>query len=350
MLLVRATCITLFLAVPAYADGPLAVAAVVAQTRAENRIEVMVGEIVARETLSMSFPTGGRIATVDFEVGDKVASGAVLARIQSVQQEQALRGAQAGVATAQADYRQAAEDLDRQENLLERGATTRISRDTAEDALRIAQGRLSQAEADLNRANQAVEDTVLLAASDATVTARAIEVGQVVGAAQTVLELALGDRLDALFDVPEVMLTGDIPSSLVSMSLLDDDTVGFSGTVRRVSPLVDARTGTVKLTVGIDDPPDTVTYGAAVRGTAQRPEQPGVTLPYTAMTATADGPAVWIIDPETRQVALQGVTIARYETGRVTVSDGIDDGTLIVTQGAQLLYPGRVVTIVEATP
>ena len=145
MLLMRATCITLFLAVPAYADGPLAVAAVVAQTRAENRIEVMVGEIVARETLSMSFPTGGRIATVDFEVGDKVASGAVLARIQSVQQEQALRGAQAGVPTAQADYRQAAEDLDRQENLLERGATTRISRDTAEDALRIAQGRLSQA-------------------------------------------------------------------------------------------------------------------------------------------------------------------------------------------------------------
>lgn len=350
MLLMRATCITLFLAVPAYADGPLAVAAVVAQTRAENRIEVMVGEIVARETLSMSFPTGGRIATVDFEVGDKVASGAVLARIQSVQQEQALRGAQAGVATAQADYRQAAEDLDRQENLLERGATTRISRDTAEDALRIAQGRLAQAEADLNRANQAVEDTVLLATSDATITARMIEVGQVVGAAQTVLELALGDRLDALFDVPEVMLTGDIPSSLVSMSLLDDDTVEFSGTVRRVSPLVDARTGTVKLTVGIDDPPDTVTYGAAVRGTAQRPELPGVTLPYTAMTATADGPAVWIIDPETRQVALQGVIIARYETGRVTVSAGIDDGTLIVTQGAQLLYPGRVVTIVEATP
>ncbi len=349
MFLFRPICLALLVALPAYADGPLAVAAVVAQTRVENRIEVMVGEIVARETLGMSFPTGGRIESIAYDVGDKVASGAVLARIQSVQQEQALRGAQAGVATAQADYRQAAEDFDRQENLLERGATTRISRDTAEDALRIAQGLLSQAEADLNRASQAMEDTVLLATSDATVISRAIEVGQVVGAAQTVLELALGDDRDALFDVPEVMLTGDVPSSLVTMSLLDNPSIGFSGTVRRISPLVDAQTGTVKLTVGIDDPPDTVTYGAAVRGTASRPELPGVTLPYTAMTATADGPAVWIIDPDTRQVALQGVTIARYETGRVTVSDGIDDGTLVVTQGAQLLYPGRVVTIVEAT-
>src|SRR5690606_20162344 len=129
------------------------------------------------------------------------------ARMDSVQQEQALRAAEAGLQTAAADHRQAAENLDRQETLLERGATTRIARDGAEDSLRIAEGALAEAQATLDRARKALDDTVLTAREDATVTRRLAEPGQIVGAAQPVLELALDAGIDAVFDVPEVLLT-----------------------------------------------------------------------------------------------------------------------------------------------
>ena len=43
------------------------------------------------------------------------------------------------------------------------------------------------------------------------------------------------------------------------------------------------------------------------------------------------------------QVSLHPVTIDRYETGRILIRNGVEDGDWIVGKGAQLLYPGRLV-------
>jgi RND family efflux transporter MFP subunit len=333
---------------PALADQPLTVRIVTAKATADSTTYSLTGEVTARDTLTAAFPTGGRVAAVLVDEGDRVVEGAELARIESVQQEQALRAAEAGLATAEADHRQAIEDLDRQDTLLERGATTRIARDGAEDALRIAEGVLAQAGADLDRARKALADTVLLAPLQGTVTSRLIEAGQVVGAAQPAMELALGDGIDAVFHVPEVLLTNDLPSPDVTLSPLDAPELKFGGVVREVSPLVDAQTGTVAVTVAIIDPPGDLDYGEAVRGTVVREDVPHVVLPYSAMTATGTSPAVWLVDPETMAVSLHPVTIERFETGRIVLSGGLEDGVLVVTDGAQLLFPGRIVRKAEA--
>jgi RND family efflux transporter MFP subunit len=332
---------------PALADQPLAVGIVTATATADTRIYALTGEVAARDTLSAAFPTGGRVAEVLVDTGDKVSKGTALARIESVQQEQSLRAAEAGLATAQADHLQAVEDLNRQNALLARGATTRIARDTAEDALRIAEGVLAQADADLDRAKKALSDTVLVAPLNATVMDRMIEVGEVVGAAQPVLALALGDGMDAIFDVSEVLLTGNLPPPVVTLMLLAAPGQTFTGTVREISPLVDARTGTVAVTVSISNPPANLAYGEAVRGTVVLEDVAHVVLPHTAMSATAASPAVWVVDPVTMAVSLRPVTIERFETGLIVLSGGLEDGALIVTDGAQLLFPGRIVRKAE---
>lgn len=332
----------------ARAAEPLVVHIVTATTTTDRQQFELSGEIAARDALSASFPTGGRLASVSVEQGDKVSAGAELARMESVQQEQALRAAEAGLSTAQADFRQAQEDFQRQEALLERGATTRISRDTAEDALNIAEGSLAQAQAELDRARTALEDTVLLAPADATITNRLAEPGEVVGAAQPVLELALGDGLDALFDVPEVLLTKEVEDPTVTLWPIDTPDRRFTGQVREISPLVDASIGTVAVTVTVLDPPPGLTYGDAVRGAVSHEEPPHIALPYAALSATAEGPAVWVVDPATMAVTLTPVTVDRYETGRIILANGLAEGTLVVAEGAQLLYPGRVVQAMEA--
>jgi len=332
---------------PAYGDAPLVVEVVTAQTAADTQQLALTGEIVARNALGASFASGGRVAEVFVDEGDIVAAGAPLARIESVQQEQALRSAEAGLATAQADQRQAVEDLRRQTSLLERGATTLILRDNAQDALNIAQGALMQAQAMLERAQKALDDTVLLAPQEATVTERAVEPGQVVSAAQAVFQLALGDGIDAVFDMPEVLLAGEGPATAVELSLIDRPGVTFHGETREVSPLVDPTTGTVAVTVAVTDPPGVVSYGDAVRGMVTRQRAPHIGLPHSAMSVTVDGPAVWVVDPQTMAVSLQQVTVDRYETGRIVLAGGLDDGTLVVARGSHLLYPGRVVQVAE---
>lgn len=337
------------LAAPAAAEPPLAVEIVTARAEGGTTTRSLTGEIGARDPLSAAFPAGGRLIEVTVEAGEKVARGAVLARMDAVQQEQGLRAARARLQTATADYRQAAEDLDRQDALLERGATTRIARDGAEDALRIAEGALAEAQATLDRAEKALADTVLTAPEDATVTRRLAEPGQIVGAAQPVVELALGAGFDAVFEVPEVMLTIAAEQPAVSLALIDRPEVAFTGQVAEVSPVVDATNGTVTVKVGAIDPPEGVAFGEAVRGTVVLPEPARVTLPYTAISATAGGPAVWQVDPATMEVSVLPIEIERYDTGRIIVASGIPEGTLVVARGAQLLYPGRVVRQAEGT-
>ncbi len=334
---------------PAVAEEPLVVELVTANSAPDILSHSLTGEVVARDKLSASFPTGGRVAEVLFQEGDLVAEGTPLARMDSVQQEQALRAAEAGLSTAEADYRQAIEDFDRQETLLERGATTRTSRDSAEDALRIAEGVLSQARADLDRAKKALEDTVLLAPTDATVIDRMVEPGQVVGAAQPVMELALGEEIDAIFNVPEVLLTRDMKLEAIDLVLIEGPSEHFTGYLREISPLVDLKTGTVKVTISVLDPPENMAYGDAVRGTGWMQGGHFISLPYTALTATAKGPAVWIVDPETMAVSIRQITVDRFTTEQIIVAGGLEEGALVVSKGAQLLFPGRIVRQMEVS-
>ena len=346
----RIVAVTLALTpVSAGAEPPLVVEIVTARAVSETQSYSLTGEIRARDTLSAAFPTGGRISEITVEAGAEVTKGTVLAQIESVQQEQALRAAEAGLRTADADYRQAHEDLDRQDALLERGATTRIARDSAEDALGIAEGVLGQARAELRRTQKAVDDTVLRAPKDATVTDRLADPGQIVGAAQPVLELALGTGIDAVFEVPEVMMTLDYDPTQIDLSLIDRPDARFTGYVEEISPVVDPITGAVSVRVAVTDPPRGLTFGEVVRGSAERATAAQIILPYSAISATATGPAVWKVDPDKMTVTPIPVVIDRYETGRILIASGIEDGTMIVGKGTQLLYPGRVVRAVEAT-
>lgn len=334
--------------VPAFGETPLAVEIVVAKKSTEQQTFSLTGEIRAKETLMAAFPIGGRVTEVLVELGAKVEEGEPMARLDSIQQELAVRTAEAGLTTAKADHRQAVEDLERAEALMSSGATTRAARDATDDALRAAEGVLEQAEADLDRATKALKDTVLRAPSASTVTSRNVEPGQIIAAAQTAMELALDRGYEAVFEVPEVLLIDAISNVNVSLSLLSSPEEEFEGRATEVSPLIEESTGTVLVKVEVLNPPPGIGFGDPVRGTAAKVTTPQVSLPYSAVSATANGPAVWRVDPDTMKVMLQSVTIDRYETSRLLLKSGVEEGEWIVTKGAQLLYPGRTVRRPEA--
>lgn len=341
--LVLAVFVMLALHAPATAQTLLRVTAITAERIAAENTFSLTGEIVARDTLTASFTLGGRITDVFVTTGSKVQKGDILAKIDQVQQEQTLRAAEAGVLSAKASHQQVREASERQDALLERGATTRSARDSAADLLRAAEAQEAQAVADLDRAKKALADTVLLAPTAATVTDRLAEPGQVIGAAQSVVELALGDEFDAVFEVPEASLTATPKSPEVTLSVLAAPLKTGRGVIREVSPLVDLAKGTVKVTVSVENLPSGLSYGDPVRGTVTTQDADRVTLPWSSMTAQASGPAVWIIDPQTHQATLRAVSVLRYINGQVVLTSGVEAGEIVVTKGVQLLYPGQTV-------
>ncbi|ARJ70705.1 efflux transporter periplasmic adaptor subunit [Paracoccus contaminans] len=302
----------------------------------------LTGTVEARDSIQLSFPSGGRIVEIMVEAGDRVSAGEPLARTDGVQQQQALARTVAGVAAAQAAVLQARQAADRAAALLGRGVGTRAARDAAQQALSSAQGQLEGARTAADQARRAAEDTILKAPQDAVVTARMAEPGQVVGAAQPILSLAALTGSEAVFHIPDSPLLGRAPGAMVELRPIDHPDRHLAGRVSEISPLVDSATGAVTVRVAIEGALDPSLLGAAVVGTVHLPVGSGIELPWTALTATGDGPAVWKIGPD-NTVSIAQVTLERYGTEQLVVSAGLSPGDVVVGEGSQLMYPGRPV-------
>ncbi len=350
VLLAMAAGAVLLAAMPLAAEPPANVPVIEIREAADSITRALSGEIKAREEIGLSFPRGGRILRIDVREGDRVEKGQELARLESVQQEQALHEAESEVEAARADLRRAEEEFQRQEALLARGATTRIRRDEAERRYHIAQANMERASANLTRARKFYEDTFLRAAASGVITRRLDDPGEVVAGAGPVLMLASGEALDAVFDAPEALPVFLGSDFVVRLALIDRPAVRFTGHLREISPLVDPGKGTVEVKVGVDGRPEGVHYGDAVRGTVTLPMPAHVAIPATALVAAGEGAAVWKVmaledAPELGEAVLQPVKIARHEDGRIILETGLADGDLIVAAGAQLMYPGRLVRL-----
>ena len=104
---------------------------------------------------------------------------------------------------AESQLRVARATFERQKTLIASGFTTRTVYDQAQEGLRTAEGALEAAKAQLGTAKDALGYTELRAEAAGVITARNLEVGQVVQAAQPVFTLAQDGERDAVFDVYE---------------------------------------------------------------------------------------------------------------------------------------------------
>ena len=306
----------------------------------------LTGVIAARTLNNLSFQVGGRVTERSVDVGQRVEKGEVLARLDPQEQQSDVRAAQASLDSAEAQLRQAAAAFDRQKTLLAQGFTTRRDYDDAEQSLRVAQGGVAMAQSQLGNAKDRLTYTDLKASQAGVVTARMIEVGQVVQAAQTVFTVAEDGDRDAVFNVDEVMVARSSPvTPKVTVALLSDPKVQAPGEVREVSPAVDPATGSIRVKVGVPNTPAAMPLGAAITGTATSKPQKAIVLPWQSLMSKAGTPAVWTVDKATKAVTLVPIGVLAFASGIVVVSEGLEPGQLVVAQGGQLLSPGQVVEL-----
>jgi membrane fusion protein, multidrug efflux system len=329
------------------AERPVLVRTELVQPRQGQAAMTLTGEIQARFTADLSFRVSGRVFARLVDVGAHVNAGDLLARLDPAEQQADFDAATAGVDAAEAQLRVAQATFDRQNSLLSSGFTTRVAYDHAQEQLRTAQSTLESAKAELGRTREALGDTELHARAAGVITARSLELGQVVQAAQSVFSLAQDGERDAIFDVPESMFFADVEHSHVSLALVSDAHVSASGYLREISPAVDPKSSAVRVKVAIQNPPPAMMLGSAVAGTAGTKSTAEITLPWTALTAAGSKPAVWIVDPKTNTASLKPVTVGAYEAGAVLIKHGIEPGDRVVIDGGKLLSSGQPVTYGE---
>ena len=321
---------------------------VTVERRAEGETVSLTGQIRAKDQVSLAFRLDGRMIERPVNVGDVLTAGQVVARLDPQNQQNALRSAQANLASAEAALTQARLTFGRQQELSKDGWTPRAKFDEAQQALVAAQAQVDSAQAQVRIAQDQLSYTVLFADAPGAVTAVGAEPGEVVHAGQMIVQLARQGGRDAVFDVPEQLIRTGPRDPLVEIALTNDPQVRATGRVREVSPQADAATRTFQVKVGIIDPPEAMRLGSTVTGRIKLSAPPGVEVPASALTEANGRPAVWVVDPQSQTVSLRNVDVLRYDPATVVVSQGLETGEIVVTAGVQTLHPGQKVRLLGA--
>jgi membrane fusion protein, multidrug efflux system len=307
----------------------------------------LTGQIQAKDQVNLAFRIGGRLLERNVTVGDPVTPGQIVARIEPQDYQNALRSAEADLASAQAVLANAQGSESRQSELLGRGFAARSQYDQAQQQLKTAQSQVESAQAKLQNAKDNLTYTELKSDVAGSVTAKGAEPGEVVAAGKMVLQVARQGGRDTVFNVPAQLIRQSPRNPDVTIALSDDPAIVATGHVREVAPQADAATGTYVVKVALDNPPDAMRLGATIVGQVKLQSEAVIQLPGTALTQSEGKPAVWVVDLEKKTVSLLPITVGHYDTSSIIVLDGLKDGDLVVTAGVQALRPGQQVRLLQ---
>src|SRR5262249_10889447 len=176
------------------------VRAVTVEHRTVSEPLIFVGQIKAQEEVSLGFRIDGKLIERSAAVGEKISVGGLVARLDPQNERDALRAAQADLASAQAALAQAEKLEARQAELLKRAITSRAAYDQAQQQLETAQAQVDGAQARLQTTQSRVKYTELTADVSGIITAKGAEPGEFVRAGQMIVRVARQDRVDAVFD------------------------------------------------------------------------------------------------------------------------------------------------------
>ncbi|MBB3266260.1 RND family efflux transporter MFP subunit [Azospirillum sp. OGB3] len=304
------------------------------------------GTIEARADADLGFRIAGKLIERKVDVGSLVKAADVLARLDDQDQRNALRTAEANLASAKADQVQARNEEGRKRELLANGNAPQAQYDAALLAMRTADAKVVATQAALQSARDRVGYTELKADRDGVVTTIGAEPGQVVEAGQMVVRVAQPEEREAVFNVAETGIRAAPKDPVIEVSLAGAPDIAAVGRVREISPQADPVTRTHTVRIALDNPPDALRLGATVVGRLKQPPAPVVELPATALFEEAGRSFVWLVDPKAQTVRRQPVVIrprdgARETDGPVIVTEGLTRGDVVVTAGVHSLSEGQ---------
>jgi membrane fusion protein (multidrug efflux system) len=300
------------------------------QIRAASTIEAELQVTVHAESV-------GRITSLVLEEGDTIEAGQVLARIR--REAQSL-----GVERAETNLADAERELARVEALFRQGIASQSELDQART-------RVDTASLDKRDRRRDLSNTVIVAPFSGVLTRRFVDEGAFVANGAQVFEITDFSTLVARVYVPERELdriaVGQ-PAQIVGKAAKNRQ---GTGSVRRIAPVVDATTGTVKITIAL---PTELAGGsngflpgmyAEVTLTTERHENVPL-VPKPALIHEDEQTFVFIADGDRARRVLIQTGLA--DDDFVEVIGGLDVGARIIVAGQTGLKDGGLLLEVDA--
>ncbi|MEO7934723.1 MAG: efflux RND transporter periplasmic adaptor subunit [Dokdonella sp.] len=274
----------------------------------------------------------GTVMQLLVEEGDQVKQGQLLARIDAAHSRLQLR-------EAEADLQRRRNDVERGEKLVARKLIAANTQDQTEADFAVRR-------AEVNLARVVVDKSEIRAPFDGVITRRWIKQGQLLAVNAAVFDMANFVELRAELRVPERDAMAIAAGQIVNFTV---DALGsrhFDAKVDRVAPIVDRDSGTVKVTVKVDNRDRSLRPGLFTRmDIAFLHLANAVLMPKAAVLGNRDAEMAYVIEDGKahRQPIRTG-----YDSGsNVQVLDGLDAGAEVVVTGQAALNEGGLVEVLK---
>jgi RND family efflux transporter MFP subunit len=311
------------------------------------------GVIEAWDEVNITPDIGGKITKIHVEEGDRVQKGQLLAELDTRAVNLQLEQAKAGLAVAEANYKDAKRNKDRMERLIEENAVSEQQYDQVKLAYEAAEAQLQQAKATLNLANHNLEVSLMKAPFSGVIASKNAEEGDVINPMMGgfspnsgVLTLMDFSQVKIDFDVSQqdVVRIQKGQTALLKVSAFPDRV--FEGQVYLVNLTADPSTKKFKVEAKIDNP-DLVlrpnTFGEVTLEVSTHED--ALVIPQKAVL---ENKYVFVASPDNKAVRKE-VHLGLQNTDMVEVTSGIVEGDLVLIEGNYGLEDGADIEIKEVS-
>lgn len=287
------------------------------------------GTLEAEREVDIVARTGGPLVALNTEEGVQVKAGEILAQIDELEARAQVEIARVALQDAEIVYNRAKASL-------ENAVVSQEVYDTALSALESAKAQLSGNEIQLGY-------TRITAPFDGLIIQRAVKFGETVTAGQQLFRISDFDPLLCVIGVPErdlARLSVGQPAILQVEAFPGEQ---FQGRVLRISPVVDAATGTIRVTLEVNRQ-GRLSPGmfAGVRLVTDV-RQDALIMPKRALSLESLADSVFVV--EDGAAYRRNVTLGYEEDDRVEVTSGLDRGDRVIVVGQDGLTDATPVQI-----
>jgi multidrug efflux system membrane fusion protein len=322
------------------------VKAIIVAEQAPERSRIFSGSVRARIESPLGFRVAGKITERRVSVGEKIAVGQEIARLDETDLKLSADSARAAVDSARTRLEVARDALGRAKALLPNGYIPKATADQRQLEFDAAKAALEAAEAQARQAENASSYTVLASSKAGIVTAVQAEPGQVVAAGAPVVTLAEDGEIEVALSVPEQEVTRLTIGQTVALRLWAAEDIRAEGRIREIAGQADPGSRTYAVRVAVINPPAAMRLGMTASATLSLgAEDPHIVIPITALTQIEGRDTVFVADRATQTVTPRLVETAGVGSDGLKLRTGLKAGEVVITGGVQFLIAGMKVRL-----
>jgi membrane fusion protein, multidrug efflux system len=351
--------------------GPPAVGVVRAERQQITQTDQFIGRVQAIGRVALVARVSAFLEKRLFVEGSEVKQGDLLYQLEQPPFQAQVEYNKANVAQLEAQHRNAQLTLERAQYLLKTPAGQQSNYDAALAQERALAAQIDAAKAQLQQAEINLGYTEIRAPIDGKISATEVTEGNVVSPTSgTLATIVSQDPMYVLYPVSvragldlrnRYEAKGGFEAVVLKLRLPDGRIYGQTGKLDYVSPTVATNTDTITVRAVVPNP---LLPGMPPAGPAPRELFDGefvtvmvegvepitvLAIPRAAVLSDQQGDYVYVVDAQNK-AQIRRIQLGQSTPSTAVVTNGLQEGELVISEGLQRARPGEVVSHGAATP